>query len=77
MRLILRAARSNSGITQSEIAEAMGVSCSTVSHWETGKAKMSKADVELFAKICGVTADDIFLPCEFNKNESKVNKDED
>lgn len=37
IKISLAAARTNAGLTQSQVAEALGVAISTVRNWETGK----------------------------------------
>lgn len=51
MKITLRAARVNAGLTQAEVALALGVNIATVSSWETGKTKPS---LENFRKLCAL-----------------------
>ena len=58
----MEAARVNTGLTQQELAEKMGVSRSTVIDWENGKRQIKPAYLFLFCKITGFAEDDIILP---------------
>jgi transcriptional regulator with XRE-family HTH domain len=60
--ITMEAARVNTGLTQQELAEKMGVSRSTVIDWENGKRRIKPAYLFLFCKITGFTEDDIILP---------------
>lgn len=61
-KVTVEAARVNAGLTQSELAEKMGVSRSTVINWESGKTEMKTAYLYMFCGITGFTEDDILLP---------------
>lgn len=62
-KITLSAARKNVGLTQKGLAEACGVSESTVSNWEKGKSEPSISMAKIIAEACGVHYDDIiFLP---------------
>lgn len=56
------AARVNAGKSQQDIADEMNVSRLTVSNWESGKTKMSEADVQMYARACNFPRENIFLP---------------
>lgn len=62
LKITLKAARVNAGMTQSEAAEAAGVTVQTVCNWENGKTEPSPLDVFGLCSIYGVSVDDIFLP---------------
>ena len=59
MRLTIKAARVNKGLTQADMAAALHVNKKTVSSWETGKAKPSLDKVEPICALLGVKYDDI------------------
>ena len=61
-KITLTAARVNSGLTQEEIAEKMGVSRSTIIAWENGKKEMRPAYLYAYCHITGFSEDDILLP---------------
>lgn len=49
MKITLRAARINAGLSQGEVAKAVGVNITTMSSWETGKTKPT---TDKFRKMC-------------------------
>ena len=61
-KITLEAARVNTGLTQAELAERMGVSRQTVLDWESGKREMKTAYLYMFCAITGFSEDDILLP---------------
>jgi len=64
MKISLRGARANAGLTQQEVAKIMDVSTKTIQAWENGKTQPKPASVRMFAEVCNVGVDDIFLPTE-------------
>ena len=65
IKIKLAAVRVNAELSQQELADKMGVSRATIGSWESYNTKMSKADLCLFASICGFPEENIFLPYEF------------
>ncbi len=61
-KIKLAAVRVNAGLSQEELAKEMQVSRVTVANWESYKTKMSEADLQLYASVCGFPKDYIFLP---------------
>ena len=61
-RITLAAARVNSGYTQEEMANKMGVSRTTIAYWETGKKAIRPAYLYAYCHITGFAEDDILLP---------------
>lgn len=61
-KITLEAARVNTGLTQADLAEKMGVSRQTVLDWESGKREMKTAYLYMFCGITGFSEDDILLP---------------
>lgn len=59
MRLSLRSARVNRGLTQEETAKSLGKTKKTIASWENGKTKPSVDMVEPICKLFGVSYDDI------------------
>ena len=49
-------------LSQEEMASKMQVSRVTIANWESYKTKMSEADLQMYASICGFPRDYIFLP---------------
>lgn len=61
-KITLEAARVNTGLTQVELAEKMGVSRESVVAWENGKRDMKAAHLFKFCQITGFDYNDISLP---------------
>ena len=59
MRISLKAARVNAGLTQMEVSEKLGISKKTVHSWENGKTKPKLDKVEPLCFLYGLTYDDI------------------
>ncbi|MGN0695068.1 MAG: helix-turn-helix domain-containing protein [Lentihominibacter sp.] len=53
----MRQVRASRGLTQNDVAEAMGVSAQYVSRWESGERNINANQLMEFAKIVGVTLD--------------------
>lgn len=62
LKMSLRAARINRGMTQAEAAKEIGVFYQTISRWESGKSHPTTAQFAKLCKVYGVTEGDIFLP---------------
>lgn len=63
MRVTLKAARVNAGLTQAEAAKAMGVSPDMVSNWERYITFPDVSQLPKIESVYGVKYDDIiFLP---------------
>ena len=56
---LIRALRREAGLTQRELAEALGVSRQAVSKWETGTADPSTSNLLALAKLFGVPAEEL------------------
>lgn len=62
-KITLRAARTNSNLTQKEAAEKIGVSKETISNWENGITSPSVEKFKQIEKIYGISYDELdFLP---------------
>lgn len=70
LRITLKAARVNAGLTQDMVCDKLGISDRTLSKWESGKSTPSYLALLGLCSIYGLTEDDIILPCESAKNES-------
>lgn len=53
----LKEARKQAGMTQQEVAAAVGVNQNTYSYWENGKTKIDNISLTKLAKIFNVTVD--------------------
>lgn len=64
MKITLKAARVNVGLTQNDVAEALGTSKKTIWNWENGIGFPNKKEhLDGLCKLYGVAYDDlIFLP---------------
>jgi putative transcriptional regulator len=61
-KITLEAARVNSGMTQQDMADKLGVSRSTVVAWEKGKITIKPAYLYAICQVTGFREDDILLP---------------
>lgn len=62
IQISLAAARVNAGMTQTDIAEKLGVSKNTIINWEKGKVKPSPANLIALSTVYHMPVDFIFLP---------------
>lgn len=62
-QITLKAARVNVELTQSAVAEKLGVSISTIKNWETGKTFPKQPMIEKLCELYGVAYDNIFFNC--------------
>lgn len=60
-QITLAAARINSGLTQIEAAEKIGVSKSTIGNWEKGKTKPDVNDLKKIEDVYGLSYNDIYF----------------
>ena len=57
------------GLTQEELAEALGVSRQAVSKWETGAADPSTSNLLALAKLFGAPAEELLWEMEREKDD--------
>ena len=70
LKISLRAARVNAGLSQDEVASLLQISNKTLSNWENGDTFPSAKRIESLCELYGVSYDDInFLPKKFAKSE--------
>lgn len=62
IKLTLKAARVNAGMTQEQAALVAEVNMSTICNWESGKSKPTKLQLIGLAYIYGIDVDDFILP---------------
>jgi transcriptional regulator with XRE-family HTH domain len=60
--LDLASARRAAGVTQADVAEALGISQTTVSAWERGRIEISTGSLIDYAKAVGVPASSLYVP---------------
>lgn len=68
--------RKERGLTQEQFAEQLFVSRTAVSKWETGRGTPSMESLQMIAKLCGITLDDLLRAEEvitIAENENKEN----
>jgi transcriptional regulator with XRE-family HTH domain len=61
---LLRAERERRHMTQSQVAEKLGVTKMTVSRWESGDRAMTAKRLLDYCNVIGVRADDVFAKME-------------
>ena len=61
-KISLASARVNAGMTQENVAKAMGVSKNTIVNWENGKVEMKPAQFKMYCEVVGAPEDVIILP---------------
>lgn len=66
IKLTLEAARVNAEYKQAEAAKELGITQTTLSHWEKNSTKLSYIDAIKIGKVHGVEPDILFFG---NKNE--------
>lgn len=62
IKMSMRAARVNAGLTQTDIAKAVGVNVSTVVSWEKGYSIPFADKFKRFCEMCNVPMDSVLLP---------------
>lgn len=63
VKITLKAARVNAGLSQKEVAKVLKVSNKTISSWENGDSFPSVRYIDLLCELYNVSYDDIiFLP---------------
>lgn len=73
MKLTLKAARVNAGLSQNDVAEKINVSRASVNKWETGKTEIKVINLFALCLVYKVSPDDVILP----NSSQNVNKGED
>ena len=62
----LEASRVNAGLSQSQLAEILGVNRATVRNWETGKGSIPATALKKLSELSGIPMDFIFVPERVN-----------
>ena len=66
MKVTLKAARTNVGLTQQEAADKIGVTVDTMSNWERAKSFPNALQIRRIEEVYGVPYDNlIFLPSKY------------
>lgn len=72
LKISLKAARVNAGLSQKEVAKILGVSNKTIHSWENGDTSPATKYIDALCKLYGVSYDNInFLPID----SLKANRD--
>ena len=66
--------RKERGLTQEQFAEQLFVSRTAVSKWETGRGTPSMESLQLIAKLCGVTLDELLHAEEIIAVAENINR---
>ncbi len=69
MKKTLREYRKEKGLTQSQMAEMIGIVVSSYNMYETGQRSVPIAKAEKIATILNVKVDEIFLPKKFTTSK--------
>lgn len=69
--------RKEKGMTQAELAQALGVTNKAVSKWETGEAMPETAQLLPISRIFGVTVDELLAGKREEKSAGEASEDED
>lgn len=62
MKISLRAARVNAGLTQSDVAKKLRKNKQTIVNWENGKTEIDLGNFYTLCNLYKVKTSDIFLP---------------
>lgn len=62
MKLTMKAARVNAGLTQEQIADKMNISTTKVCFWEKGRYEITPEELKRYCEIVNVNTRDILLP---------------
>ena len=62
LKISMASARVNADLTQSEVAEKMGVSKQTIVNWEKGRIIPKPAQFAMFCDVCGISSINVLCP---------------
>lgn len=62
LKISLRAARVNAGMTQEEVAKVVGKGKQTIVNWENGKTAIPAVELQKLCNLYKMPLDYIFLP---------------
>lgn len=68
MEISIAACRVNAKMTQTEFAEAIGVSLPTITNWEKGKTEPRIGHLRKISEISGIPIDDIAVGGSLSMN---------
>ncbi len=58
-------------LTQAELAEELGVSVTTISHWETGSKRPRASNIRKLAKVLGVSPQEVLAAINETSSHQK------
>ena len=61
-QISMKAARINAGLSQAQVADKIGVSRVTITHWESGKFVPRADQFYKFCEVCNVPSTNVILP---------------
>jgi transcriptional regulator with XRE-family HTH domain len=64
MKVTLKAARVNAGLSQQAAADLLGVDRVTLHNWESGKTKINKANLIALSNVYNTPMEFIILPTD-------------
>lgn len=70
MKITLKAARVNAGLTQLEVAKKLRKNKQTIVNWEMGRSLPDVANFAVLCSLYGADGNEIFLPKLSAKSES-------
>lgn len=71
LKISLKAARINAGLTQEAVAAMLKKSKVTIINWEKGKTSIDKGNFDALRRLYSVDEDNIFLPSIATKSKQK------
>lgn len=74
MNTKLLSLRKGAGLTQSELAQKIGVTIQTISRWENGMSIPSPKRIKRMADLFNVDGSDIFLSSYTTKVDKNINQ---
>ena len=69
MKISLKAARVNAGLTQSDVARYLKKNKQTIVNWETGRTPIDMGNFTALCSLYKISKDFIFLPKKFAQSE--------
>ena len=71
LKISLKAARVNAGLTQEAVAAMLKKSKVTIINWEKGKTSIDKGNFDALCRLYSVDENNILLPSIATKNKQK------
>lgn len=71
LKISLKAARINAGLTQEAVAAMLKKSKVTIINWEKGKTSIDEGNFDALCRLYSVDEDNIFLPSVATKSKQK------